>query len=302
MTASREIDQAESDPPPGRQGGQCECGRGDEQVSDAEVMGVHGGDHDQPDDVIDDGHGQDEAPQSVRHPASEQGEHPQGERRVGRHRNPPPVDRGPPGVDRQVDANGAHHPSQARHHRQDDAGALAEFADIELAAGFETHHQEEEGHQTAVDPLAQRQGQVPLTDPHRHNCVPHPLVGPVVDVRPHQPGHRRAHQNRPAAGLGAQKTTQRGVPATPRRTATAGGCDRRVGRPRPITPHPGGRFGPGTVSHGLAALPSVDELSPTRLPGTPPPTLSQCSLHAPFRRLPTAGVAVLPGRGPGSGC
>ena len=78
----------------------------------------------------------------------------------------------------------------------------------------------------------------------------------------------------PAAGLGAQKTTQRGVPATPRRTPTAGGCDRGSGGPPDHAP-PGGRFGPGTVCHGLAALPSVDELSPTRLPGTPPATLSR---------------------------
>ena len=44
-----------------------------------------------------------------------------------------------------------------------------------------------------------------MPDPHRHQGVPHPLVGAVVEVRPYQPGHRRAHQNRPAAGLGAQK-------------------------------------------------------------------------------------------------
>ena len=64
---------------------------------------VHGRDHDQRDDVVDDETVSMKARSRVREARADERQHAERERRVGRHRRPPAVRRRPPGVDGEVD-------------------------------------------------------------------------------------------------------------------------------------------------------------------------------------------------------
>jgi hypothetical protein len=67
---------------------------------------------------------------------------------------PPAVSRGAPGVQRQIDRDRDQGPAQAGSEWERQAAPLAQFAEIELPARLQSHHEEEERHQPVVDPVA----------------------------------------------------------------------------------------------------------------------------------------------------
>ena len=91
---------------------------GGEQGRDADRLGVDGGDDDQGEDVVDNGHGEDERPQAVGNAVPEDGQQTQGERGVRRHRDAPAPGRRLPDVEGEVDGDGHRHPTDRCHHRQ----------------------------------------------------------------------------------------------------------------------------------------------------------------------------------------
>ena len=149
-------------------------------------------------------------------------EQPEREGRVRRHRDAPPLRGRAAEVEREVDPHRGAHPADRRQHREHEAPPLAKVAQIELAPRLEAQHEEEERHQAAVHPLAQRQLDPLAAEVDRKHGPPQLVVRRGVHVHPHERGHRRGEQYRRAAGLGAQELAQRAPdPARPR------GCARQ---------------------------------------------------------------------------
>ena len=119
------------------------------------VAAVDGGDDEQRDDVVDDDDRQQEAAQPVGEARADQGEHAEREGGVGRHRHAPALGRVVAGVEGEVDRDRDDHPAEGGEHRQGQAAALAQLADVELAPHLEPDDEEEERHQAVVDPVAQ---------------------------------------------------------------------------------------------------------------------------------------------------
>ena len=111
-------------------------------------------DHDQRDDVVDDGDRQQERAQPVGEARPDEREQAERERGVGRHRHPPPVRRRTAGIEREVDRDRAAMPAERREHRQREPAPLAQLAEVELAPRLEADDEEEERHQAAVHPVA----------------------------------------------------------------------------------------------------------------------------------------------------
>src|SRR5215813_2237135 len=142
------------------------------------------------------------------------------------------VRRRPASVEDEKDGDRHDHSAEAGQHRHRQASALAQLAQVELAARLQPDHEEEERHQAAVHPGVQILRQAGAAEPDGQLCIPHALVGRGAHVRPRERGDRRAEQHRGAAGLGPQEPAQRGL-------ATA--CPRGVvgcGRDRPGFSHP----------------------------------------------------------------
>jgi hypothetical protein len=57
------------------------------------------------------------------------------------------------GVEREVDRDRHQHAADSRHERHDEAPALAQLADVELAPRLEPDDEEEQDHQPVVDPV-----------------------------------------------------------------------------------------------------------------------------------------------------
>jgi hypothetical protein len=55
----------------------------------------------------------------------------------------------------------------AGQHRKRDTASLSQLAQIEFPACLQADHEKEEGHQAAVDPLAQGQGEANVAEPDR---------------------------------------------------------------------------------------------------------------------------------------
>jgi hypothetical protein len=148
---------------------------------------------------------------------AEQREQSQPERRVGRHRDTPALGGRAAEVEREVDRRRGAHAADRRQQREHEAPPLAKVAEVDLTPRLETQHEEEERHQPAVDPLAQRQLDPVAAEVDGEHGLPQLLVGRGVDVHPHERRHRRCEQDRRAAALGAQKLAQRALePARPR--------------------------------------------------------------------------------------
>ena len=84
---------------------------------------------------------------------------------------------------------------------------------VELPPGLQPDNEEEERHQAAVDPFAQRQGETDVPDPNRQRSLPDHHVGRGSEVGPDERRHRRQQQYAGAARLGLQKRTKRGLQA-----------------------------------------------------------------------------------------
>ena len=186
-----------------------------------DVAGVHGGDHDEREQIVDDGERKQEDPQPGGGPRRQQRERAERERRVRRHRRAPPVSAGAGGVECLVDRHRYRHAAGGREHWDREAPALAQFSHVELTLGLQSHDEEEERHHALVDPVAKVRGQRRATQPNRERRSPHRFVGVRPRrVGPHQRDDRRREQHRRAAGLGAQEVAhRRGKVPRPRRAA-----------------------------------------------------------------------------------
>jgi hypothetical protein len=206
-----------------------------EQGGELQVIGVRGPDHHQREEVIDHHHREDERPQAVRHATAGQPQQSECQGGVGRHRDPPAARGRAAQVEREVDRDRGGHPADRGEHRQRDTPPLTQLAEVEFAPRLQTDHEEEERHQPAVHPLAQRQLEAPAPERERQLGPPELLVGRRVDVHPDQRGDGGHEDDRGPARLGSQELAQRRLePADPRRAFRE-----EVSRPRQPTPPPG---------------------------------------------------------------
>ena len=178
-------------------------------------MGVERGDQGQCDELVDDEHGEDERAQALRRARRRDREEAQPQGCVAGQRDPPAGGGGPAQIEREVDRDGRRHPTDGREQRQHEAPPLTQLSQIDLAACLEPRDEEEEGHQAAVDPLAQRQANAVVAERQGHGRLPDLLVR-AADVRPDQRReHRRDEQCR-AARLRADEAAQRREAPDPR--------------------------------------------------------------------------------------
>ena len=211
--AEHEVDGAEVDVRGADEQDAGEQPERDEERDDGDRPAVDDRDHEQRDDVVDHRDRQEIRTQAVREARAHEGEQPERECGVRRHRRSPAVDRVVARVDRQIDPHGHDHPGEPGQKRQCHAPPFAQLAEVELAPRLQPHHEEEERHQAAVDPTPQVLPQLPVPEPHGKAGTPDRLVRRRVDVRPHQGRDGRAEQHGGAAGLGAQEGAQRGFGA-----------------------------------------------------------------------------------------
>ena len=167
------------------------------------------GDHGQRDDVIDDRHGQQKGTQAVGKARPDQRQQSQGERGVRRHRRPPAVGGRRPGVEGQVDQHRHDHAADPCQHGQRHPPPLPQLPHVELAAGLQADHEEEQCHQAAVQPSAQVEVDRVVAQPHDQVGLPDAAVRRRVDVDPEQRCDRGQQQHAGAAGLGAYELTKR---------------------------------------------------------------------------------------------
>jgi hypothetical protein len=205
----------------------------DQQRLELDVVGVDGRDHEQRDDVVDHHHRDHEGAQTLRKSRTDEGEHSERERSVGRHRHAPALCGLLAGVEGEIDQDRDRHPADSGEQRHREPSALPQLAEIELAAGLEPDHEEEERHQAAVDPPAKVLRDLTVPEPDRQVRPPQILVGGRVDVRPRErrDGGQKQHQR--AAGLGLEELAQRGLEVSNPGRATRKPCWARGGRHRP---------------------------------------------------------------------
>jgi len=165
-------------------------------------------DHHQRHQVVDHRDREDERSQAVREPAADDRQHAERECGVGRHRGAPPARDRMGRIEGEVDRDRDHHPPEPGQERQQQTTAIAQLAEVELAAGFEPDHEEEERHQPVVDPVTQVLGDPGSGDPDRERGVPDVLIG-GTDVGPDQRSERRGQQDGGAPALGGQEVAQR---------------------------------------------------------------------------------------------
>ena len=163
--------------------------------------------------VIDDRDRQQERAHPIRKPRPGEGQHPQGERGVRGHRGAPAVGRGTAGVQGQVNRDRHQQAAQPGHDRERKPLPFPQLTHVELAAGLQAEDEEEKGHQAAVHPAAKIHGHFRAAEPDQQSRVPHGLVGGRAGIRPDEGGQRHRHQDRGAAGLGAQEPAQRRLQA-----------------------------------------------------------------------------------------
>ena len=217
---------------------------GDQQRPEDHFVAVGDADHQQGDHVVDDDDRQHEATQAVGEARPDQRQHPQRERGVGRHRHPPAAGRVAAAVEGQVDRDRQRHAAERRQHRQGEAAALAQLADVELAPHLEPDDEEEERHQAAVHPVAQALRDARAAEPDRELRPPDAVVGGEVDVGPDQRRDSGGEQHAGAAGLGGEEVAQ---------------------RPRQIA-HPRGAPAEGRLVYGRAHPGQLAIISPRRSP------------------------------------
>jgi len=84
---------------------------------------------------------------------------------------PQPAAEARPAFRGQEDDDQHRHAPYARQHRERGPTALSQLAKVELPACLQPDHEKEEGHQAAVDPLAQGQGEADVSEPDRQGCL-----------------------------------------------------------------------------------------------------------------------------------
>jgi hypothetical protein len=180
------------------------------QPPQLEVGRVEHRDHQDRADVVDDREGQQEQPCRRRDPAAEQAEHPDRERDVGRHRDPPT----PAGVaaacDRDVDQRGDRHAPERSSDRQRGRARVAEVTADELVLDLQADDEEEDDHQRVVDPVLEALLDAEVSDLEAHVGVPEVEVRLRPGrVRPHERCRRGQEQQDRARRLDPEELPQR---------------------------------------------------------------------------------------------
>ena len=119
------------------------------------MVGVHGGDDRDGDEVVDDGDGEQEGTETLGSTRRDQCEHPERERSVRGHRRCPAVLGGTARIGGEVDRDRNQHPTDRGEERHRDAPPFAKLADIELPPRLQPDDEEEERHQAAVHPVTE---------------------------------------------------------------------------------------------------------------------------------------------------
>ena len=172
------------------------------------------------------------------------------ERDVGRHRDRPPTTPGTAGIDRREEQRGDDHPAECSEYGETRIAAIAQLTADQLTLDLQTDHEEEHGHQAVVDPMTEVFGQRESSPPERQVAAPEVVVGPARRVGPHERGQGRSQQHGSAERLDGDE-----VAPERRQCATDDGD-------------------PKVTSH-VRAFVDGETPTPTRLPGTPPTTLSR---------------------------
>ena len=179
------------------------------------VAGVDDRDHPERREVVEHRERQQEHAHPGGGAGGEQRQHAEREGGVGRHRRPPPVPAGAPGVEREVDRDRDQDAADGGRRREHDPPALPQLPEVELALGLEPHHQEEQRHQPLVDPVAQVERHAGAADVDRHHGRPGGLVGARREVGPQQRHDRRPEHQRRPAGFGVQEVPHGGREVPP---------------------------------------------------------------------------------------
>src|SRR5690606_35825763 len=111
-------------------------------------------------DVVEDCQGYEEQAQAVGNARTKEREPPDHERRIGSHYRSPAVGAGFSGEDRNVDGDGNYHAAERSCEGKRSRSQVSQFAHGELALHLQGDHEEEEGHQTVIDPVPRRTDEV----------------------------------------------------------------------------------------------------------------------------------------------
>ncbi len=211
--AEHEVDRAEVDAGGADEKDAAEQADPDQKLRHRDVAAVGDRDHEQRDDVVDDRNCEQIGAQPVGEARPHEGEQAERERGVGRHRCSPAVGRAVAGVDREIDRDRHHHPTDAGQEGQRNSPPLAQLTEVELAPRLEPDHEEEEGHQARVDPAAQVLRDPRTPDPDRERRRPDAFVRREVGVRPEERRDDAGEEDGGASRLRTEEGAQRALQA-----------------------------------------------------------------------------------------
>ena len=143
------------------------------------VARVHGGDHDQSDEIVDHRHREEPHPEA-RAAGRHYCEETQRKRRVGGHCSSPAMPSRTAEIEGQVDGYRQSHAAKGCHQRDHHVAPLPQLTYREFALGLEPDDEEEERHQALVHPVTQVQRDTGVAEVDRKPGRPRRLVG----VRP----------------------------------------------------------------------------------------------------------------------
>jgi len=167
--------------------------------------GVEDCDDQQRAEVVDDRQRDQEDLQSLGDARAEDRQRPEREGDVGGHRDAPAVGTAAAGIEAGVDQRRRHHAPDGGCDRQHRLVPLGQFADEKLALDLESDTEEEDRHQSVVDPVTQVQTQQLLARGNAERDVQDLLVG----RRPRRVGPRQRQH-----GTDQQQQATRGLPSS----------------------------------------------------------------------------------------
>ena len=174
----------------------------DPQSPPRDLRGIEQRDHQDRHYVVHDGQRRQEHLERRRCPPTEQGQEPEGECYVGGHRDTPARRARRPCVVREVDQRGHHRPAQGSGHGQHRVACRGELSHQNLALDLQADHQEENGHESVVDPVGQVLGYGKVAHAHSELRVPQRDVALCPrGVGPREGDHGGGYQEDAAGGL-----------------------------------------------------------------------------------------------------
>jgi hypothetical protein len=184
--------------------------RAQSKRSPGELAAVTDRNHQNGSDVIDDRKRQHEDPQALRDAPPQESQAADDERGVGRHDRAPAVRAFSAQLERQVQGRGHEHPTQRGRDRERGHTRASQLAQDQLALELQRDHEEEERHQTVVDPLSRRSHELERAHPNADGQLP----GAQEGVGPGRVGQRQGgdggqQQHAAAESLDAQEPRER---------------------------------------------------------------------------------------------